>query len=297
MTPIELSATEAARQLREGELSAEDMVTACLERIDEIDGEVQAWAHLDRDYALEQARARDERRQAGEAPGPLHGVPIGIKDIFDTEGLPTENDTVLDAGRQPDRDCKAVSLLKEAGAVIMGKGYSQYKLEKMDFEKGYGNPGLSYSFTSQLSSVDVDLETGMIKAKDFLIAHDCGRPLHPINVEAQIQGAASQGLGQTLYEDFKMRDGKTMNPTMVNYMMPLSTEHPDFELHDIITDDPHGPFGAKEASEGSIISTPPSLVSAIHDATGIWFNHLPITPEKIVLALKEEREKEGKNDT
>ena len=121
MTPIELSATEAARQLREGELSAEDMVTACLERIDEIDGEVQAWAHLDPDFALEQARARDAQRQAGDPLGPLHGVPVGIKDIFDTEGLPTENGTPLDSGRQPDRDCKAVSLLKEAGAVIMGK--------------------------------------------------------------------------------------------------------------------------------------------------------------------------------
>ncbi|HIC29096.1 MAG TPA: amidase, partial [Rhodospirillales bacterium] len=121
MTPIELSATEAARQLREGELSAEDMVTACLERIDEIDGEVQAWAHLDPDFALEQARARDAQRQAGDPLGPLHGVPVGIKDIFDTEGLPTENGTPLDSGRQPDRDCKAVSLLKEAGSVIMGK--------------------------------------------------------------------------------------------------------------------------------------------------------------------------------
>ena len=121
MTPPELSAAEAIRQMRAGEITCEALVTACLERIDEVDGDVQAWAHLDRDYALEQARQRDAARQSGRPCGPLHGVPVGVKDIFDTEGLPTENGTVLDSGRQPTADCKVVSLLGEAGAVIMGK--------------------------------------------------------------------------------------------------------------------------------------------------------------------------------
>jgi CO/xanthine dehydrogenase Mo-binding subunit len=71
--------------------------------------------------------------------------------------------------------------------------------------------------------------------------------------------------------------------------MPHSTDVPDIELIDIITDDPFGPFGAKEASEASIVSAPPATVSAIHDATGIWFKELPVTPEKVVKALKEKR--------
>ena len=121
MTLTELSAAEAARQVREGEITSEALVTACLERIDEVDGDVQAWAHLNPDYALEQARALDGARQSGWPLGPLHGVPVGVKDIYDTEGLPTENGTVLDAGRQPDADCKVVSLLKEAGAITLGK--------------------------------------------------------------------------------------------------------------------------------------------------------------------------------
>jgi len=124
MTLHELSATEAIVRIREGEISSEELVTACLERIEEVDGDIEAWAHLDPDYALEQARARDEQRRNGEPLGPLHGVPVGIKDIFDTETLPTENGTVIDSGRQPDADCKVVSLLKEAGAVIMGKTVS-----------------------------------------------------------------------------------------------------------------------------------------------------------------------------
>ena len=121
MTLIELSATEAIQKIRDGEITSEELVQACLDQIDQVDGDIEAWAHLLPDYALEQARARDAERQAGEALGPLHGIPVGVKDIFDTQDLPTENGTVLNAGRQPMEDCKVVSLLEEAGAVIMGK--------------------------------------------------------------------------------------------------------------------------------------------------------------------------------
>jgi 4-hydroxybenzoyl-CoA reductase subunit alpha len=175
------------------------------------------------------------------------------------------------------------------GAVIVGKGYSEYGIEVYDFEKGLGNCGTSYSFTSQLSEVDVDMETGFVKCTDMIIAHDCGRPLNPINVEAQNQGAAVQGLGQALYEQFVMERGETLNPNFADYKMPLSLDMPNIEVVDIITDDPNGPYGAKEASEGAIVSSPPSIVSAIHDATGIWFKEQPVTPEKIVMALKEKR--------
>ncbi|MFP3927740.1 MAG: xanthine dehydrogenase family protein molybdopterin-binding subunit, partial [Desulfobacteraceae bacterium] len=172
------------------------------------------------------------------------------------------------------------------GAVIIGKGYSDYGIDVLDFEKGIGNCGTSYSFTSQLSGVDVDLETGVVKCREMLIAHDCGRPLNPINVEAQNQGAAIQGLGQAIYEEFKMDRGRTLNANLADYKMPLAPDIPDIEVIDIITDDPSGPFGAKEASEGAIVSAPPSVVSAVHDATGIWFKEQPLTPEKIALALR-----------
>ncbi|MCW8835116.1 MAG: amidase [Rhodospirillales bacterium] len=116
-----LSATEAAERLREGSLGSEQLVGACLDRIEQTDGDVQAWAHLDREHALEQARFLDQRRQAGAPCGPLHGVPVGIKDIIDVYGMPCENGTVLDAGRRAHEDASAVRKLREAGAVIMGK--------------------------------------------------------------------------------------------------------------------------------------------------------------------------------
>ncbi|PYN39331.1 MAG: amidase, partial [Candidatus Rokuibacteriota bacterium] len=116
-----LSASEAARLIREGVLSSAELVQACLARVRETDAEVQAWAFLDPDHALAQARAADDWRLGGRPLGPLHGVPVGIKDIIDTADMPTENGSVLHAGRTPSRDAAVVSMLRAAGAVIMGK--------------------------------------------------------------------------------------------------------------------------------------------------------------------------------
>jgi Asp-tRNA(Asn)/Glu-tRNA(Gln) amidotransferase A subunit family amidase len=116
-----LSAADGARLIREGVISSEQLVEACLARVREIDGQVQAWAFLDPDHALAQARAADELRLSGQPTGSLHGVPVGIKDIFDTADMPTENGSVLYAGRTPSRDATVVTMLRAAGAVILGK--------------------------------------------------------------------------------------------------------------------------------------------------------------------------------
>ena len=116
-----LSAADAARAIRDGAVSAEQLVEACLARVREVDARVQAWAFLDPQHAVAQARAADELRKQGAPLGPLHGVPVGIKDIFDTADMPTEDGTVLHAGRTPGHDATAVSRLRAAGAVIMGK--------------------------------------------------------------------------------------------------------------------------------------------------------------------------------
>jgi Asp-tRNA(Asn)/Glu-tRNA(Gln) amidotransferase A subunit family amidase len=116
-----VSAADAARLIRDAVVSSEQLVEACLARVREVDGDVQAWAFLDPDHALEQARAADEFRLSGQPIGPLHGVPVGIKDIIDTGDMPTENGSVLHAGRTPSRDASVVAMLRAAGAVIMGK--------------------------------------------------------------------------------------------------------------------------------------------------------------------------------
>lgn len=107
--------------IREGAVTSVELVQACLAQVREVDGQVQAWAFLDPDYALAQARAADEYRMSGQPIGALHGVPVGLKDIIDTADMPTENGSVLHAGRTPSRDASVVSLLRAAGAVVMGK--------------------------------------------------------------------------------------------------------------------------------------------------------------------------------
>jgi Asp-tRNA(Asn)/Glu-tRNA(Gln) amidotransferase A subunit family amidase len=116
-----LSASDAARAIRDGAATSEQVVEACLARIREAEPQVQAWQFLDPEHALAQARARDEEHRAGKPAGPLHGVPVGVKDIIDTSDMPTEDGTVLHAGRTPARDATVVATLRAAGAVILGK--------------------------------------------------------------------------------------------------------------------------------------------------------------------------------
>lgn len=119
--PNELTATQASRLMSSGTLTAEDLVRACLERIDARDGDVRAWEYIDPDYAIEQARAADRERASGKAVGPLHGVPVGIKDVIDTADMPTANGSAIFRGRRTNHDAACVAALRAAGAVILGK--------------------------------------------------------------------------------------------------------------------------------------------------------------------------------
>jgi Asp-tRNA(Asn)/Glu-tRNA(Gln) amidotransferase A subunit family amidase len=116
-----LTAAEAAVEIARGAISAEDYTRACLDRIATIENDVQAFAHLDPEHALAQANALDRHRAEGRRLGPLHGIPVGIKDIFDTADYPTECGSPILAGRRPNADAAVVAKLREAGAVIIGK--------------------------------------------------------------------------------------------------------------------------------------------------------------------------------
>jgi Asp-tRNA(Asn)/Glu-tRNA(Gln) amidotransferase A subunit family amidase len=133
MSLCSLTFTKAAADIRAGRIASVDLVEDCLRRIDAVEPRIEAWAFLDRENALRQAKAADDHRKLGKATGPLHGVPIGVKDIFDTGDMPTEFGSPLWAGRTPRRDAAAVASLRAAGAVIMGKTVTT--------EYAYFNPG------------------------------------------------------------------------------------------------------------------------------------------------------------
>ena len=128
-----MDASEAAQRIRDGVLTSEELVQECLERIRALEPKVRAWQFLDEEHALAQARAYDERKRSGEPIGPLHGVPVGVKDIIDTADMPTENGTALHEGRTPRDDAAVVRMLRAAGAVILGKTVTT--------ECAYFNPG------------------------------------------------------------------------------------------------------------------------------------------------------------
>lgn len=115
------SATALARRIREGEVTAAEVVEACLARIDADEARVQAWEHLARDHARQQAEAADRARRRGAALGPLHGVPVGVKDIIDTFDMPTQHGTPLYKDRKPRHDAAVVERLRMAGAIVLGK--------------------------------------------------------------------------------------------------------------------------------------------------------------------------------
>jgi Asp-tRNA(Asn)/Glu-tRNA(Gln) amidotransferase A subunit family amidase len=116
-----LDARQMLQAIQRRELSALALLQACLDRIRVDEPRVQAWSFLDPAYAITQAEARDRAQNAGESLGPLHGIPVGVKDIFDTADMPTENGTILHTGRRPTEDAMVVALLRAAGAVILGK--------------------------------------------------------------------------------------------------------------------------------------------------------------------------------
>ena len=116
-----MSAVETIAQIAKGDGSVREATEACFAEIDAREKDVRAWAHFDRGHAAAQAAALDEMRAGGGATGPLHGVAVGIKDIFDTADMPTENGLVADYGRRPEKDATVVRRLRQAGAVILGK--------------------------------------------------------------------------------------------------------------------------------------------------------------------------------
>ncbi len=173
---------------------------------------------------------------------------------------------------------------------IVGRGsWMAPASEPTTLFKEDGNFAPNYSFMTQAAEVEVDLHTGRVKLLKMVTAHDCGRPINPMLVEGQLEGSVVGGMGQALYEDVIVEKGQVMNPSFLDYGFPTFLEMPEIEAIEVKTDDPIGPFGAKEAGEGTQLSPAPAIVNAVYDAIGIDFMELPLTPEKILAALKEKR--------
>src|SRR6202140_1878405 len=153
--------------------------------------------------------------------------------------------------------------------------------------KGGGvGPSPAYSYSAQVAEVSVDEDTGQVTVHKIWAAHDCGRALNPVAVEGQVIGSVWMGLGQALEEEMVWKDGLLMNPGMLEYRSPSSAESPEIECIIVESIDPEGPFGAKEAGEGSLAATIPAISNAIYDAVGVRLHESPFTPERVLAALR-----------
>ena len=121
MEPCLLEAIELSKKIKAGEFTCKEVMESCLSRIKKFEPEVKAWSYLDKDYLMNRAKEADDMRVSGKPLGPLHGIPVGIKDIFATGDMPTECGTELRKGRITKNDATVVSLLRDSGAIIMGK--------------------------------------------------------------------------------------------------------------------------------------------------------------------------------
>ncbi len=154
----------------------------------------------------------------------------------------------------------------------------------------------TFGFSCQIFEVDVDLETGKIKVNRVTESGDMGTMINPMAADGQVEGSIVYNLGACLYEEqFFDKDGIHLNPNFQDYKMPTIMDMPEMDIN-TLTDsyDPTAPFGAKETGEGAVQPTFPALVNAIHDAIGIRFTEVPITPEKVLKALREKKEATGK---
>jgi len=184
---------------------------------------------------------------------------------------------------------RAVETAEEKlGALATSGSYKPPKIAGPYKGSGVG-PSPAYSYTAAVVEVEADERTGIVTVPRVWIAHDIGRAINPLLVEGQVEGSVYMALGEALMEEQTYRKGLHKWPSMLEYKSPTFLETPDIHTHLVETDDPEGPYGAKEAGQGPLLPVIPAVSSAVFDALGVWIDEVPITPEKVLKALEEQR--------
>ncbi len=186
--------------------------------------------------------------------------------------------------------------LKDTGTITVTGNYST--IPESHGGKKYRGAAIGgtmgYSYSAQVVEVSVDEETGVVTVDKVWVAHDCGKALNRLTVEGQVQGSVWMGMGQAMSEEAAYHDGLLLTANMLDYRVPTIQDSPPIEVGIVESNDPNGPFGAKEAGEGSLAAFLPALTNAIADAIGMRFNDLPVTPDRVFEAIEKRRRTLGK---
>lgn len=189
------------------------------------------------------------------------------------------------------KEAARVAFLK--GGTLVGTG--KYKPPKLGGSYKGAAVGTSpaYGCSAQVVEVSVDMETGEVTVDNMTDAHDCGLAINRTQVEAQMQGSLSMGLGECLFEEVKFDSrGRILNASLGEYRIPTALDMPNVKAIIVESGEPKGPYGAKEVGEGAIMPTIPAILNAIYNATGVRVNELPVSSERLFMAIKK-KEQEG----
>jgi xanthine dehydrogenase molybdenum-binding subunit len=194
---------------------------------------------------------------------------------------------------EPDRSVEIGKLLRKAhfshgGQMLMAESFYDPANENMgkDFR---GNMSMTYTFGVHGVRVKVDEETGKVKVLNYVAAHDVGRAINPMLLEGQVYGGVMMGLGHALSEQVIMERGENMNPNFRDYKILTARDVVPIDAPVLETRDKDGPYGAKGIGEPGCVPTAPAVANAIYDAVGVRIKDLPITPERVLAAIREKK--------
>ncbi|WP_028321337.1 molybdopterin cofactor-binding domain-containing protein [Desulfatiglans anilini] len=251
--------------------------------------------------------AEDVKRQVLEVVSEILGVPMDEMDIkdglihfkkdVDFSGLRTAYIKEHRGWTDPPTGDKltfreAARMAYLARGSIVGTG--KYKPPALGgkFKGAAVGTSPAYGCSAQVVEVTVDLETGRVKVDQMTDAHDCGLAINVTSVEGQMQGSLSMGLGEALYEEVKIdAKGRVLNGNLGEYKIATALDMPNVNTIVVETGEPNGPFGAKEVGEGAIMPTIPAILNAVHDAIGVRIDELPLTPERVFMAIQKAKGK------
>ena len=223
------------------------------------------------------------------------GVPFKKVELVASDTARTGNSGSVSASRMTFMSGNAIrgaadAALKKWGSeerpAIGEFKYLAPRTTQFDHDTGYSTPNFAYAFVAQATEVEVDTETGHVRVIRFISADDLGKPINPSLVEGQIEGAVVQAQGYAILEDYKTRNGRVLTDQFSTYLIPTIRDIPE-KVESVILEipDPNGPWGARGVGELPYLAVAPAIASAIHDATGVWIDEFPFTPERVLRAL------------
>ncbi len=225
------------------------------------------------------------------------GVPVDIVELVGHDTAHTGNSGSASASRMTFMSGNAIKGAAEQALekwrdeerpAIATYQYRAPKTSMFDPETGEAEPNFAYGYMAQFVEVEVDLETGLVHVVRVVSAHDVGKAINPRMIEGQVEGAVIQALGYAVMENLVTDGGRVMNPFLSTYLIPTIWDIPQ-ETKSVILElaDPRGPWGARGMAEMPFIPLAAAIADAMHDATGIWFDRIPLTPDFVVAKLRE----------